>query len=180
MSPKLANFSSYTEPEHTPIDIPDSHQEFPCPETTPGALSSSQKAAAGRVSSLFCHSSLRKLAAGHVSSHSGLQESGAELDRESVATSVFSLQSRGKRDRDTNAVHSLRDRGNLQKILERKVDMAVRGERAAQQKLYQAEAEVEARNWEKQRQDFAFRESNQEFESQRFRIHQASRWVDQA
>ena len=44
-------------------------------------------------------------------------------------------------------MHSLRDRKNPE-ILERKVDLAVRGEREAQQKLYQAEAEVEARKWE--------------------------------
>ena len=62
-------------------------------------------------------------------------------------------------------MHSLRDRASLQKILERKVDLAVRGEGETQQKLYQAEAEVEARNWEKQRQDLAFQEINQEFES---------------
>ena len=70
------NFSSNTDPEHTPIDIPDSHQEFLCPddvimiptrqEVFPNsvALSSTQKAAASRVSSLFGHSSLRKLAPG--------------------------------------------------------------------------------------------------------------------
>ena len=50
----------------------------------------------------------------------------AELNRESVATTRFSSESR--------------DRENLQKILERKVDLAVRGEREAQQKMYQAEA----------------------------------------
>ena len=38
----------------------------------------------------------------------------------------------------------------------------------AQRKLYEAEAEVEARNWEKRNSDFAFQEVNQEFESQRF------------
>ena len=58
--------------------------------------------------------------------------------------------------------------------------MAVRGEREAQQKLYEAEAEVEARNWEEQRQDVSFQEINQEFESQRFQLHQASRSADQA
>ena len=42
------------------------------------------------------------------------------------------------------------------------------------------EAEVEARNWEKRNSDIAFREINQEFESQRFQLHQASRWSDQA
>ena len=30
--PNLANFSSYMDPEHTPIDIPDSHQDFLCPD----------------------------------------------------------------------------------------------------------------------------------------------------
>ena len=58
--------------------------------------------------------------------------------------------------------------------------MAVRGERerVAQQILNQAE--VEARTWETHSQDFAFREIYQEFESQRFQLHQASRWADQA
>ena len=115
-----------------------------------------------------------------MSSHSGLQETGAELDTESVATTLFSLQSRGKRDRDTNAVRSLRDRGNLQKILERKVDLAIQGEKEAQQKLYQAEAEIEAENSEKRNRDHSFQEINQELESQRFRLNQASRWADQA
>ena len=80
-----------------------------------------------------------------------------------------------------NVVHSLRDRENLQKILERKVDFAVRGEeREAQQKLYQAGAEVEAGNWEKRNSDIACQEINQEFESQRFQQHRTSRWADQA
>ena len=41
-------------------------------------------------------------------------------------------------------------------------------------------AEVEARNREKRNSDFAFQEINQDFESQRFQLHQASRWADQA
>ena len=56
--PKLANFSSYMDSEHTPIVITDSHQDFLCPDdvtmipTSPegllnsGASSSSQEAAA--------------------------------------------------------------------------------------------------------------------------------------
>ena len=48
--------------------------------------------------------------------------------------------------------------------------MAVRGERVAQ-----AEAEVQARNWEKRCYEIAFREINQEFESQQFQL-----WADQA
>ena len=50
----------------------------------------------------------------------------------------------------------------------------------AQQRLFESEAEVEARNWEKRHSDIAFQEINQEFESQRFQLHQASRWADQA
>ena len=50
----------------------------------------------------------------------------------------------------------------------------------AQQKLYEAEAEVEARNWERRNSDIAFREISRELESERFQLHQASRWADQA
>ena len=46
--------------------------------------------------------------------------------------------------------------------------------------MYQAEAEVEARSWEKRNSDFAIQEINEEFESQRFQLHQASPWADQA
>ena len=77
-------------------------------------------------------------------------------------------------------MHSLKDRENLQKSLHRKVDSAVRGERMAQQKLYEAEAEAEARNWEKRNSDISLHEINQEFESQRFQLRQARRWADQA
>ena len=69
-------------------------------------------------------------------------------------------------------MQTLRDKENLQTILERKVDSAVRGERMARQKLYEAEAEVEGRNWEQRNSDIAFHEINQEFESQRFQQHQ--------
>ena len=62
----------------------------------------------------------------HVWDRPGLQETGAVSGRESVATTIFSSQSKGKRDRDTNVVHSPKDIENLQKILERKVDSGVR------------------------------------------------------
>ena len=58
--------------------------------------------------------------------------------------------------------------------------MAVRGEGMVQQKLCEAEAEVEARYWEKRNSDIVFHEINQEFESQRFHLHQGNRWADQA
>ena len=50
----------------------------------------------------------------------------------------------------------------------------------ARQKFHEAEAAVEATNWEKRNSDTAFQKINQEFESQRFQLHQASRWADQA
>ena len=139
------------------------------------AALSSKQTAASRVPSTF-GPSLWKQMAGPVSGRPGLQEAGALADRESVATTIFSSQSKGKSDRDQNVVHSSRDRENLQKIIERKFDSAVRGEMMAQQKLYDAEA----RNWEKKNSDIAFQEINQEVESQRFQPHQASRWADQA
>ena len=46
--------------------------------------------------------------------------------------------------------------------------------------MYEAEAVLGARNWEKKNSDFAFQEINQKFLSQRFQLHQANRWVDQA
>ena len=133
------------------------------------AFCSSRKAAASKVSSLFGHSRSRETGLGHVSSRSSHQENEVELDQESVATTLFSSQSKGKRDRELNLVHALRDRDNLQKILERKVDLAIQGEEA-QQKLYQAEADIEAKNWEKRNRDYTFQEINQEFESHRFLI----------
>ena len=68
------------------------------------------------------------------------------MDRESVAATPESSQSKGQRDRDQNVVQTLRDRENLQTFLERKVDSAVRGEVMSQRRLYEAQAEVEARN----------------------------------
>ena len=86
--------------------------------------------------------------AGHVSSRPTTLKQDAVFDKESVATTVFSSPSKGKRDRHTNVVQSLKDREQIQQILERKVGSAARVERIAQQKRYEAEAEVEARNWE--------------------------------
>ena len=59
----------------------------------------------------------------------------------------FGSQSKGKRDGHTNVVQSLREK--FQQIGERKVELAVRGGRVAQQTLYEAEAEVEAKFGEK-------------------------------
>ena len=77
-------------------------------------------------------------------------------------------------------MHALRDRVCLQTIFERKVDLAIQGGKEARQKLYQAEAEIGAKSWEKRNRDHSLQEINQEFESQRFRLNQASRWADQS
>ena len=75
---------------------------------------------------------------------------------------VFSGLSKGKKDRDQNVVQTLRDRQNLHKILERKAELAVRGEKLAQQRLYEAEADVEVKHWEKRNSNIAPYEFNQE------------------
>ena len=66
-----------------------------------------------------------KQSVSHVLGRLGPQEIGAELMRESVATTLFSSQSKGKRDRDTLCIRW--ERENLQNIFERKGDFAVRG-----------------------------------------------------
>ena len=54
-------------------------------------------------------------------------------------------------------MYSLKDRENLWKIFERKVDSAVRGEMMAQRKVY--EAETEARDCEKRILTLLFKRS---------------------
>ena len=87
----------------------------------PLALSGSRKAAASKVSFLFGHTCSRETGVGHVSSRSSHQETEADLDRESVATTIIISESRGKRDRELNFVHAWIDRDDLQKIFEREL-----------------------------------------------------------
>ena len=188
------NFYSYMNEDHTLINIPDSHSSFQCRDDATitsatedpgvpywGASSSSKQTAASRVPTMLGSfgASLWKQRPESVDCRASIQATGADVDRESVGPPFFKGHSqKGREIRDTNVVHSLKDRENPQRILERKVDLAVRGEIMAQRKMY--EAEVEARNWEKRSSDFSFEEISQEFESQRFQLHQASRWADQA
>ena len=70
--------------------------------------------------------------ADYVSDRPGLQETGGNFGQRICCNNdFFSSQSIGKRDRDTNVVRSLKDRENLQQILERKADSTVRGEMLA-------------------------------------------------
>ena len=68
-----------------------------------------------------------------------------------------------ERDRDQNVVQSSRYRENIHKIFERKAEFAVRGEKLAQQRMYEAEAEVEVKHWEKTKSDIVLHEINQEY-----------------
>ena len=77
-------------------------------------------------------------------------------------------------------MQSLTDRQNLHKILERKAELAVEGEKLAQPRLDEAEAEVEIKNSEKRDSDIALYEINQEFASQRLQLRAANQWADQA
>ena len=186
------NFFGHLNEEHTPINLPDS---FQCRDDATiisaaddpdvlcsGASSSSKQTASSRVPTMLgsLGASPWKQRSELVDSRARIQATGADVGRESVVSTIFSTQSKGKRDRDQNFVHPLRDRENLQKSLERKVDSAVRGERMAQQKLYEAEADVEPRNCKKKKVDISLQEIDQKFESQRFQLHQASRWAGQA
>ena len=50
-----------------------------------------------------------------------------------------------------------------------------------QQRLYEAEADVEVEHWEKRNSDVDVHEINQEYESQRFHSYnRRSQWADQA
>ena len=118
--PKFANFFSYMEPDHTPINIPDSHHNFLCPDeatmipTSPEGLpnseaSSSSKQAASRVSSLCGTSSIWTQCACHVSGRLGLQELGQSLT-DNLLRQRFFVHSREGKDIETRTfVHSLRD-----------------------------------------------------------------------
>ena len=151
-----------------------------------GASSSSQQTAANRVTTLsklgaLGTSSWNQLADYEsVDSRNGIRETCANMDRETVVSSLFGSVSKEKRDRDQNVVRTLTDRQNLHKILELKVQLAGRGEQLAQHRLYEVEADVEVKNWEKRNSDISLYVINQEFESQRFQQQQANQWADQA
>ena len=61
-----------------------------------------------------------------VASRTSINETRADMDCETVVSSLLGSVSNGKRDRDLNVVQTLKDRQNLHKILERKAELAVR------------------------------------------------------
>ena len=123
-----------------PIENSSDHPRFLCsdnltvipasPEDVPYSEASSSKITAAIRVPMFGFDKHQETGCGdHVGGLTGTRKLDAVFDRASVATTIFSSMSRGRRDRDTNVVHSLNDRKNPQKILERKVGSAVRGER---------------------------------------------------
>ena len=150
--------------EHTSINLPDSNRNFPhdyCATivaTTEdldvlrhsGASSTSNHSAAGSRDPTVSKpgslgNSLTKVLPDYdsVDSRNIIRENCADLEKETVLSTLFWSESKGKRDRDQNVEQSLRDRENFRKILARKAELAVRGEKLAQHKLYEAKADVE-------------------------------------
>ena len=183
--------------EHTPINLPTKdigfQQEYDATIAASEdhhlprhsrASSSSQHTAASTVPTLLKLGSLgtglKKLSADYdsVASRTSIKETCVDMDNETVVSSIF--ESVVKRDRDQHVVQTLKDSQNLHNILERKAELGVRGEKLAEQRLYEAEADVEVKHWEQRNSDIALYEISQEFESQRLQLQQANQWADQA
>ena len=111
------------------------------------------------------------------SGSSGTRKQVADCD--SVVSSEESV-SREDSDRDVNVVQTLKDRQNLHKFLEWKAEFAGRGEKSAQKKLSEVEAEMEIRSSEKRNSSIALYESHQELEPQRKQLQKANQWADRA
>ena len=183
------NFYSHMNEEHTPINPFDHDRSFYCrddatmistkegPEGFPhsGASSSSKQTAASRVPTLLgsLGASLWKQWRDHesVDRRTGMQETGTNVDRKSVVATFFSSHSKGREiERDRKSPE------NLQKIHERKVDLAVR------------EGEWLSKNCLKLRREVGrgeiltsfFVRSIKNLNLSRFQLHRASRWADQA
>ena len=77
------------------------------------------------------------------------------------------------------SVKTSTERQHLHKFLERQVELAGRGENAAQKRISEAETDMEMKDWEKRNSEFALYESQRELESQRLRLRQVSQWADQ-
>ena len=71
---------------------------------------------------------------GSVACRTGIKEICADMDRDTVVSSLLGSVSKGTRDRDQNVVQTLGDRQSLHKILERKAELAVRGHKSAQKR----------------------------------------------
>ena len=89
----------------------------------------------------FLGASLWKQRPELVDSRASIQATGANVDRESVVSTTFSSQSEGKRSRSKRRAFLVRAEKIPKRSLNGKLTWPSE-EREAQQKLYQAEAEV--------------------------------------
>ena len=161
---------------HKPINLPTRNRHFPreydatiattedldLPRHSEVSSSSKLQAAASRVPTVSklgsLGNSLTQVLAVFFVLWTVVQAPGetcADMDRETVVSTLLGSVSKEKRDRDQDVVPSSRDRHNLHKILERSAELAVRGGELAQQRLYKAEADVEVEHWEKRNSDIA-------------------------
>ena len=101
----------------------------------------------------------RKLSAEYdsVASRTSIKETCANMDRETVVSSLFESVSKEKRDRDQNVVQTLKDMQNPHKILERK------GEKWLREDFSKLRQKLEVEHWGKRHSDIALCEVNQEF-----------------
>ena len=133
----------------------------------PGSLRSGSRKLVADNDSVASHSSARKLA--------------ADTDNETIFPCVEESVSREKEDRDLNVVQTLKGRQNLHKFLERKAEFSrSRRKIRSEKRLSEAEADMEAREWEKRNSDIALYAKKQELESQRLQLQlQANQCADQ-
>ena len=83
----------------------------------------------------------------------------------------------GKRDRDVDSVKTSTESRNFHKFLEKQAELAVRGDNAAQKRLFEAETDMDNKDWEKRS---SLHESQREVRSQRLRLRQSNQCADQA
>ena len=173
---------------HTPINFPDSFQcrddatiiSAADPEVPySGASSSSKQTAASRVPTILGSwgASFWKQRPELVDSRSSIQATGANVDRESVDSTVFRSQSKEKRDRDQNVVHSSRDKSPENPWAESWLCRPRRNNGSAE--IVWSWGWSWGENLGEEKLWHRFQEINQEFESQRFQVLQAGRWADQ-
>ena len=120
--------------EHTPINLPTRNMSFqPEYDATITASEDLNLLRDSGVSSSRVPTSLKLGSSGtsltkvsadddSVARRTGVKETCADMDRETLVSSLFGSVSKGTRDRDQNVAQTLRDSQNLHKILERKAD----------------------------------------------------------
>ena len=73
-----------------------------------------------------------------------------DMDRETVVSSFFWSVSKEKRNRDQHAVQTLRGRKISTKSLNGELNWPSEEKKLAQQRLYEAEADVEVKHWKRE------------------------------